>query len=81
MLALAGAGFRDHLQHRPGVLVRAHPSWGMETWRPLHFLVENPREMMDKPQSWGGGRRRVGVALECHRQDPAFLGEEVMGQK
>lgn len=34
---------------------------------------------MDKPQSWGGGKRRVRVALECHRQDPAFLGEEVMG--
>lgn len=42
VLALAGAGFRDHLQHRPGVLVRAHPSWGVGTWRPLHFLVETP---------------------------------------
>lgn len=42
VLTLAGAGFRDHLQHRPRVLVRAHSSRGVGTWRPLHFLLETP---------------------------------------
>lgn len=43
VLALAGAGFRDHLQRRAGFLVRAHPSGGagnLETRPPADRLLE-----------------------------------------
>lgn len=79
VLALACAGFRDHLQHRVGVLMRAYSSWGLETQRHLHALVETPSRQaagvtMNRPQSWGGGRSRMGAAWECHRQGSILPG-------
>lgn len=54
VLALASAGFCDHLQHTEGILVRAHPSRGL--------LRRDDRRASVR----GRGRNKLGAAWEGH---------------